>query len=301
MFFAFLAWKTASGKVMHVRRILIPIACLPLCVFAQGAPSKCSEGNGWAKIGNVSVEDLGNVSYPLKGWVGFTNTGEPVAGMTIECFDAAGKSLLATRQTDDAGVFSFAEFKPGTYFLKATKTLASGQIRAGGIVHVKKNSQGIPCLVAEAEGLPTASNIAQRIKIAEPTGGTLSCGLSDEITPTPVGEPEPRIESLRKSNDNSLCLRIGGRPVYPPLARAARIQGKVLLRAVIDKHGVVKELTAVEGHPMLIPAAMESVKSWKYKPYYKDGKPVEVETTITVNFTLAKPEATDDKPPPTNH
>jgi protein TonB len=77
------------------------------------------------------------------------------------------------------------------------------------------------------------------------------------------------------------------KPSYPPLARQARIQGTVVLQAVIGKDGSIQGLKVVSGHPMLAPAALEAVKQWKYKPYYLNGEPVEVDTTINVNFTLA--------------
>src|SRR5581483_9491773 len=76
------------------------------------------------------------------------------------------------------------------------------------------------------------------------------------------------------------------RPTYPPLARAARIQGAVVLQAVIGKDGTIQNLRLVSGHPMLTQAAIEAVKQWRYKPYFLNGEPVEVDTQITVNFTL---------------
>jgi len=76
-------------------------------------------------------------------------------------------------------------------------------------------------------------------------------------------------------------------PSYPPLARAARVQGEVVLSAVIDINGQITNLQLVSGHPMLVPSAIEAVKQWRYKPYLLNGQPVEVETTITVIFTLS--------------
>jgi periplasmic protein TonB len=76
-------------------------------------------------------------------------------------------------------------------------------------------------------------------------------------------------------------------PTYPPLARQARIQGTVVLQAQISKSGDIENLQLVSGHPMLAPAAIEAVKQWKYKPYLLNGEPVEVETTVQVNFSLA--------------
>jgi protein TonB len=76
-------------------------------------------------------------------------------------------------------------------------------------------------------------------------------------------------------------------PAYPPLARSARIQGTVVLQAVISKQGVIENLRVLAGHPMLAPAAIEAVRQWRYRPYVLNNEPVEVETQITVNFSLA--------------
>jgi protein TonB len=77
-------------------------------------------------------------------------------------------------------------------------------------------------------------------------------------------------------------------PAYPTLARAARIQGDVILNAIIDTNGTIQNLQLVSGHPMLVPSALAAVRQWRYKPYLLNGQPVEVETTITVIFTLAQ-------------
>jgi protein TonB len=76
-------------------------------------------------------------------------------------------------------------------------------------------------------------------------------------------------------------------PAYPPLARSARIQGQVVLQAVISKQGVIENLKVLAGHPMLVPAAIEAVRQWRYRPYVLNNEPVEVETQIIVNFSLA--------------
>jgi protein TonB len=77
-------------------------------------------------------------------------------------------------------------------------------------------------------------------------------------------------------------------PTYPPLARAARIQGQVLLQAMISKQGTIENLRVLAGHPMLVPAAIEAVRQWRYRPYILNNEPVEVETQITVNFGLGE-------------
>lgn len=75
-------------------------------------------------------------------------------------------------------------------------------------------------------------------------------------------------------------------PEYPVLAKSARIQGDVVLQAVIDRDGNIRNLTLASGHPMLVQGAIDAVRQWHYRPYLLNGQPVEVETTITVTFKL---------------
>jgi periplasmic protein TonB len=75
-------------------------------------------------------------------------------------------------------------------------------------------------------------------------------------------------------------------PIYPPPAKLAHIQGEVVLTALIARDGTVEGLRAISGHPLLIPAALQAVSQWRYKPYILNGSATEVETTIRVNFRL---------------
>lgn len=77
-------------------------------------------------------------------------------------------------------------------------------------------------------------------------------------------------------------------PIYPPIAIQARIQGNVVLHAIISKGGGVSELQVLSGHPLLVNAALEAVRQWRYSPTLLSGQPVEVETTITVTFVLGQ-------------
>jgi periplasmic protein TonB len=76
-------------------------------------------------------------------------------------------------------------------------------------------------------------------------------------------------------------------PPITPLAKQARIQGTVRFTAVIGKDGTIQNLQLVNGHPLLVQAAQDAVKQWLYKPTLLNGEPVEVITTIDVNFTLS--------------
>lgn len=77
-------------------------------------------------------------------------------------------------------------------------------------------------------------------------------------------------------------------PKYPAIAKAAKVQGAVLLYAQISESGSVESLSLISGPPMLVTAAIAAVQQWKWKPYILNGKPTKVDTIVTVNFSLQK-------------
>jgi protein TonB len=107
--------------------------------------------------------------------------------------------------------------------------------------------------------------------------------------PQPATPPPPRIQKplVVSSGVQEAKLISRPMPLYPPLARAARISGVVRLVAFIGEAGTIEELRVVEGHAMLVQAALEAVRQWHYRPTILNGHPVRVETTIDVVFTLA--------------
>jgi len=112
-------------------------------------------------------------------------------------------------------------------------------------------------------------------------------GIGNGGNPPPLPTPPPTVRPVRISHmiEGNLIHRVN--PEYPTLARQARIQGTVVLRAVIDREGRIKDLQVLSGHPMLVKAAIDAVSQWRYRPHYLNEQPVEVETQVTVNFTLA--------------
>ena len=116
-------------------------------------------------------------------------------------------------------------------------------------------------------------------------GGVLGSVMSSVPTAVPKAATPQRVRVSQGVSQGLLVHKVT--PQYPPLAKQARIQGVVVLQALIGKDGSIQNLHVVSGHPMLTNAALEAVKEWKYKPYYLNGEPVEVETTINVNFSLS--------------
>jgi protein TonB len=116
------------------------------------------------------------------------------------------------------------------------------------------------------------------------------------FTIAPAAPPPKPAEPAKKEPPKS--IRVGGNvqaanilsrinPVYPPLAKQARISGTVKLEGVIARDGTVQQLRVLSGHPLLTPAALEAVKQWRYRPTHLNGDPVEVIAPIEVHFILS--------------
>jgi periplasmic protein TonB len=116
-----------------------------------------------------------------------------------------------------------------------------------------------------------------------PNGISSIDGGTRPVLATPPAPSRP----IRVSHMDPGSLIYQVQPVYPPLARAARVEGPVVLAALISKDGAIENLRVVSGRPMLVHAALEAVGKWRYRPYILNSEPVEVETQITVNFLLA--------------
>ena len=129
-------------------------------------------------------------------------------------------------------------------------------------------------------------------------GGVIGGIISSVPQAAPPPPPPPPVKEAPKEAAPQR-IRVGGnvqqarlinqpKPVYPPLAKQARIQGVVRFNAIIGKDGAIMNLQVVSGHPLLVPAALEAVRQWRYQPTLLNGEPVEVVTQIDVNFTLSQ-------------
>jgi protein TonB len=128
-----------------------------------------------------------------------------------------------------------------------------------------------------------APQIPNPLGVASASDKTLS-GL---VASTPVSIPRPAPGKLKISQGVSQGLLINRvQPKYPSNALAMRIQGAVQIEATINKEGKITNLKPISGDPVLARAAMDAVRQWRYKPYFLDGEPVEIQTQIAVNFKL---------------
>jgi len=115
-------------------------------------------------------------------------------------------------------------------------------------------------------------------------GGIIGSTSHLNVPKPPKPEPVTRVRVSQGVSVGRLINKV--EPVYPQLARNARIQGQVVLTAIISRDGTIQDLHILSGHPMLVQAALDAVRQWRYKPYLLNSEPVEVETTVTVIFKL---------------
>lgn len=193
--------------------------------------------------------------------------------------------LAAAKEVDEHFTGGMSMEKDG-----ATVFLTLGTPSGRGAIVAYRN--GAPMTASDLEGLARQQLDEARSRQqaaagspSAPTGGVVGgvqggVSASRDLSSTPqrirVGGNVQQANLIRKIN-----------PVYPPLAKQARIQGVVHLTTTIGADGTVQNLEVISGHPLLVPAAMEAVKQWVYKPTLLNGSPVEVITQVDVNFTLA--------------
>jgi protein TonB len=166
------------------------------------------------------------------------------------------------------------------------------------IQHVQKVSEIVDGALRTPSKIPKKIQMIKEEEAPAATGvtggvvGGVPGGSANGVIGGIIGSaaPPPKVaapQKLRVSSGVADGLKIHDvQPTYPQMARIAHIQGDVVLQATISKSGTIENLHAMQGHPILIQAAMDAVKQWKYKPYILNGEPVEVETTIKVQFHM---------------
>ena len=169
--------------------------------------------------------------------------------------------------------------------VKVTSDTADGRLRTPSRIPAKVQA------IREDDAPPvaTTSGVVGGVPGGIPggqLGGVMGGIVGSSSSPAPIptlSNSAPRPVRVSQGVIQGLLVsRV--EPTYPIVAREGRIQGAVVLTAIIDKEGNVLRLQVVSGPPLLGPAAIAAVKQWHYKPFLLNGQPMEVETTITVNF-----------------
>ena len=150
----------------------------------------------------------------------------------------------------------------------------------------------IPRTISAVDNPEVSPSIALGIGVPSGTGAphadnAMINSISNMSQPFVPKPPLPVTHPARVSAMMEGYLIHQVEPVYPPLARAARVQGTVELHALITTQGTIEKLQVLRGHPLLVKATVDAVDEWRYRPYVLNGEPVEVETDVTVKFSLS--------------
>lgn len=185
--------------------------------------------------------------------------------------------------------------------LAATNTRDAGKIeRKPG--KASETTPGVPfSATAERTVLPplqvevVAGNRHTRVPVRSSaihldmnSGTATSTPETSAASSAPVAEPTADVTNrVQLSPQTAQNVTVSVPPDYPLLARQMRVQGAVILQALISREGSIQELQIISGPTILAAAAREAVKQWRFKPYYQSGQPVETLARITVNFTIS--------------
>jgi TonB family protein len=199
----------------------------------------------------------------------------------------AYKNLLLRSKAEIVGLTDPMESdrlisEANTWFNRALETLKqrSSQTNTGNTTQVPGLSGGIfPPPPPPPGTVPVVGGISGGVPGGVP-GGNVGA-------PPPIPPPPPPPPPFRIGGDIANANLISSvKPTYPPSAREARVQGVVLLQVMIDKTGSVSDVRVISGHPLLNEAAVSAVRQWRYRPSLFNGQPVDVITTVTVNFVF---------------
>jgi TonB family protein len=213
------------------------------------------------------------------------NTGEPAPALAPMSAPLGAPAKSTSERASSASPTSAAK-TTGTGTLDKPSAIAVIRIGANPDAEIKKPG-ATPIVVKSSTGRAKTQGQAEESAPALPStvASSNDNNLSGLISSAAPNLPKPTLATLRISQGVSQGLVIKRvQPKYPPAALAVHSQGAVQIEATVTKEGFVTNVKALSGDPVLARAAVEAVRQWRYKPYYLDGEPVEIQTQITVNF-----------------
>ena len=250
--------QPANAAQALAARILTPPAANGM---QQGAASQPVDAAEAGSIAGVIVDPTGALV--------------PRATVTTVNTDSGWRMV---KQTDNTGKYSLSPLPPGLYNV---------EVEAKGFQRqLQENVQVKPGQRVGLNLKLTIGGASQSLTVT----GSPETAAPPPPPPPPVADGTAKpIGPVRISTGSAAGMIISQvDPVYPDEARAAHVQGTVVLRAVISKTGTVEKLNVVSGPPALMVSAIDAVRQWKYKPYLLNGEPTAVDTTININFSLGE-------------
>ncbi len=272
--FAALGEEDSGGSGVNKKILIAAVAVLALAVLGY---------LGYGKLGKSSAQPLSTpqdsgrpaaAPAPTFSPVAAPSTGTPGRASSVAQTSAPKTATVAPPDKPSAGVADSPVIRIAANI--AASPEPETKERDSAPIRVKTTRAKTP-----AQGEESAPPLPSPLAVASANDHNLS-GLMASASSS---VPRPSLATVRISQGVSQGLLIKRvQPKYPPAALAVRAQGAVQIEATINKEGNVTNLKVLSGDPVLARAALEAVRQWRYKPYYLDGDPVEIQTQITVNF-----------------
>jgi protein TonB len=272
--FAALGEEDSGGSGVNKKILIAAVAVLALAVLGY---------LGYETLGKSSAQPLSTPQDSGRPAAAPAPTFSPVAAPSTGTAGRAS-SVTQTSAPKTAGVAP--PEKPSAGAADSPVTRIAANIAASPEPETKEpNAAPIRVKTTRAKtpapGEESAPPLPSPLAVASANDHSLSGLMASASTSV----PRPSLATVRISQGVSQGLLIKRvQPKYPPAALAVRAQGAVQIEATINKEGSVTNLKVLSGDPVLARAALEAVRQWRYKPYYLDGDPVEIQTQITVNF-----------------
>jgi len=134
---------------------------------------------------------------------------------------------------------------------------------------------------------PNTHSVRVDLQPGVPSQPVADAPTTSNPTDTAASVTNNAAEHVQMSSDTAEVVSQPVKPDYPLLARQMKVQGSVILQALIGRNGLIQDLRVLSGPPILASAAQEAVKQWHFKPHYQGAEPVETQAKITVNFTIS--------------
>jgi len=244
------------------------ISSEPVPLWELGAEAPVDDGSQrstdlWTSILGVVVILAALLLGLLVGWRGAISRGLRGRSQAQAGAVSSARASRATDSTVDRGA--------GAAPPADSAASSSGDSASGGTAAASKTSGAGTRVEPPSGGLLVTQN--GKVIYRLPPAGQQSASA-----------PSARAKGLRDVSDTRLIHRV--EPEYPPAARAQHIQGSVVLDVQIGGDGAVHNISVVEGNRMLADAAVQAVRQWRYQPFAPDGQSVEMQTRVTIRFTL---------------
>jgi len=265
-----------SKKILIAAAIILALVAIGYLVYG-----KFSTPNGGAAVPPPNITSPAQ-SAPAPAPVSspditLTTTPEPASSADPSSSSRTGQAAAASKPPAAAGSPTVIRIAPNAITNPTANSSVTAKPDSSPLL-VKANTAAIKAQAHADESEPQLPG-----QISDSSANTSDLNSLMSTPPSSIPKLSPSTLKVSQGVSEGLLIK-RVQPTYPPAAIAVHAQGSVQIEATINKEGYVTNPKVIHGNSILAQAAVAAVRQWRYKPYYLDGQPVEIQTQITVNF-----------------